>query len=419
MVERVGVDAVALVTGEEKIKPREPRFWVATVEAMPRDLDVDLLCRRRDSDRRRSRSRPCLYRSAAQPARQCRDLDHRRRHHAAPGGKPAARRGHGDAAQAVEIVVRRREEDEPPAAALGHRRVLGRGSLRHRRTIRRQQGGAAVVLAPCRRAPATPRWRSTSPARWTIWWRPTRSAWASTWMSITWPSRGPQVRRFGFRRLTPAESARSPAGPAAICATGARHEGPLPALRAGARASARRSRVRSRAASEMAQSGSRLCVARIARRKPVADAELARPDARSYCRRRGGAGGRFGDADMGARRNASNMSNSSGSLPGPRLSQVSPAAHAELVTTLYGRRSAMASGDDWFYSSRAGRSRRRRHRYVVGADRVGATWTFVAIVRTGWPIPSIGRPSSPDRGQAVGHLTSVWPAASSICGPAF
>ena len=40
VVERVGVDAVALVTGEEKIKPREPRFWVATVEAMPRDLDV-------------------------------------------------------------------------------------------------------------------------------------------------------------------------------------------------------------------------------------------------------------------------------------------------------------------------------------------------------------------------------------------
>src|SRR5690242_10372975 len=39
-VERVGSDAVALVTGEEKIKPAHPRFWVATVEAMPRDLDV-------------------------------------------------------------------------------------------------------------------------------------------------------------------------------------------------------------------------------------------------------------------------------------------------------------------------------------------------------------------------------------------
>ena len=42
-VERVGADAVALVTGEEKIKPPSPRFWVATVEAMPRDLDVAFL----------------------------------------------------------------------------------------------------------------------------------------------------------------------------------------------------------------------------------------------------------------------------------------------------------------------------------------------------------------------------------------
>src|ERR1700746_1902162 len=42
-VDRVGADAVALVTGEEKIKPANPRFWVSTVEAMPRDLDVAFL----------------------------------------------------------------------------------------------------------------------------------------------------------------------------------------------------------------------------------------------------------------------------------------------------------------------------------------------------------------------------------------
>src|ERR1700685_3050933 len=42
-VERVGSDAVALITGEEKIKPPNPRFWVATVEAMPRDLDVSFV----------------------------------------------------------------------------------------------------------------------------------------------------------------------------------------------------------------------------------------------------------------------------------------------------------------------------------------------------------------------------------------
>ena len=40
---RVGADKVALITGEEKIKPERARYWVATVEAMPRDVDVDFL----------------------------------------------------------------------------------------------------------------------------------------------------------------------------------------------------------------------------------------------------------------------------------------------------------------------------------------------------------------------------------------
>src|SRR5664279_1105567 len=43
IVDRIGAEAVALVTGEEKIKPPNPRFWVSTVEAMPRDLDVAFL----------------------------------------------------------------------------------------------------------------------------------------------------------------------------------------------------------------------------------------------------------------------------------------------------------------------------------------------------------------------------------------
>jgi ATP-dependent RNA helicase SUPV3L1/SUV3 len=40
---RAGVDNVALITGEEKIKPERARYWVSTVEAMPRDIDVDFL----------------------------------------------------------------------------------------------------------------------------------------------------------------------------------------------------------------------------------------------------------------------------------------------------------------------------------------------------------------------------------------
>jgi ATP-dependent RNA helicase SUPV3L1/SUV3 len=43
IADRAGVDSVALVTGEEKIKPKNPRYWVSTVEAMPRDLDVSFL----------------------------------------------------------------------------------------------------------------------------------------------------------------------------------------------------------------------------------------------------------------------------------------------------------------------------------------------------------------------------------------
>src|SRR5690606_31257673 len=40
VVSRAGADNVALITGEEKIKPPNPRYWVSTVEAMPRDVDV-------------------------------------------------------------------------------------------------------------------------------------------------------------------------------------------------------------------------------------------------------------------------------------------------------------------------------------------------------------------------------------------
>lgn len=40
---RVGENQVALVTGEEKRIPKRPRYWVATVEAMPLDREVDFL----------------------------------------------------------------------------------------------------------------------------------------------------------------------------------------------------------------------------------------------------------------------------------------------------------------------------------------------------------------------------------------
>ena len=42
-VEKAGAEAVALITGEEKIKPESPRYWVSTVEAMPRDLNLSFI----------------------------------------------------------------------------------------------------------------------------------------------------------------------------------------------------------------------------------------------------------------------------------------------------------------------------------------------------------------------------------------
>jgi len=41
LVDRVGAGAVALITGEERIVPKGTRYWVATVEAMPKDLTVE------------------------------------------------------------------------------------------------------------------------------------------------------------------------------------------------------------------------------------------------------------------------------------------------------------------------------------------------------------------------------------------
>ncbi len=40
-VKKVGKERVALITGEEKIIPREAKYFVCTVESMPKDLIVD------------------------------------------------------------------------------------------------------------------------------------------------------------------------------------------------------------------------------------------------------------------------------------------------------------------------------------------------------------------------------------------
>ena len=72
--------------------------------------------------------------------------------------------------------------------------------------IRRQRGGGLVVLGPCRHAPAMPKWRCFNRVTSIMWWRPTRSAWASTWILTMSPSPRPgNSSGFTFRQLTAAE----------------------------------------------------------------------------------------------------------------------------------------------------------------------------------------------------------------------
>ena len=82
VVERVGAEHVALITGEEKIKPDQARYWVATVGGDAARHRRALRGARRDPDRRRSRARPCLHRPHPQPPRPGRDAAARRRHDA-------------------------------------------------------------------------------------------------------------------------------------------------------------------------------------------------------------------------------------------------------------------------------------------------------------------------------------------------
>ena len=42
-VKKVGLEKVALITGEEKIIPKSPKYYVCTVESMPQDLTVDFV----------------------------------------------------------------------------------------------------------------------------------------------------------------------------------------------------------------------------------------------------------------------------------------------------------------------------------------------------------------------------------------
>ena len=60
IVKTRGKAQVALITGEEKIVPADPRYFVCTVEAMPLDRKVEFLAVTKSSSAR-SRARPCVH----------------------------------------------------------------------------------------------------------------------------------------------------------------------------------------------------------------------------------------------------------------------------------------------------------------------------------------------------------------------
>ncbi len=143
---RIGADKVALVTGEEKIKPETARYTVCTVEAMPRETDVDFVA----IDE---------VQLAADPERghvfTDRLLHSRGRQETLLLGAGTMREAIGDLIPGANFVSRPRLSKLTYAGQKKITRLPGRTAIvafsaaevyAIAELIRRQQGGAAVVL---------------------------------------------------------------------------------------------------------------------------------------------------------------------------------------------------------------------------------------------------------------------------------
>ncbi len=178
---------VALVTGEERIVPAKPRYWVATVEAMPTDIHVD-----------------CVAIDEIQTA-----IDFDRGHVftdrilKARGIHETLLLGAGTMASVIrkllphaEIIERPRFSQltyagskkisrQPPRSAIvafSAREVYAIAEL-----IRRERGGAAVVMGALSPGRAMPRWSSTRTGMSISSSPPMPSAWGSISTSTTSP----------------------------------------------------------------------------------------------------------------------------------------------------------------------------------------------------------------------------------------
>src|SRR5271169_1353850 len=212
-VERVGADEVALVTGEEKIKPANPRFWVATVEAMPRDLDVAFL--------------------AIDEIQLAADFE---RGHVFTD-RMLHRRGREETLVLGAATMRPIVERLLPGASIVSRPRLSQLTFAGEKKLTRLPRRSAIVAfsaeevyaiaaappscsARCRRARAMRRSSSISRARSITWSRPTPSAWGSISTSITSPLLPiANSTAISSASSTPRSLPRSPAAPGAPCAT--------------------------------------------------------------------------------------------------------------------------------------------------------------------------------------------------------
>ena len=172
---------------------------------------------RRNPALRRSRARPCLHRPAAARARRRRNAVPRRRHDARrdPALRAAAPISSRARAFPISPIRAHKKLTRLPRrsaiVAFSAEDVYGIAEL-----MRRQRGGAAVVLGAL-----VPRTRNAQVALYQsamsiFWSRPMPSAWASTWMSIM--SRSPRWRNstaLACARCGRKRSARSRAAPAA------------------------------------------------------------------------------------------------------------------------------------------------------------------------------------------------------------
>ena len=205
--EKVGAHKVALITGEEKIVPPGARYSVCTVEAMPRETDaafvaIDEVQLAGDLERGHIFTDRILHLRGRQETLLL--------------GAATMRGILERLLQGISVVTRPRLSHLAYAGSkkltrlpqpLGHRRLLGRRGLCHRRTdpppARRRRRGARRASA---RAPAMRRSRSTSTATSTISSPPTPSAWGSISTSTMSPSRRTaSSTAISIRDLTAAE----------------------------------------------------------------------------------------------------------------------------------------------------------------------------------------------------------------------